>query len=231
MESWSDPELGLIHIVRNPKAKRIIMRPEQNGIRVTCSPYTPLSEAKSVIERFRERLKTNQKKMEERTHFIDLNFRIDTDVMQLQLTEGDKDGFYVNRRQGECTIICPKGTDFAKIQDWLRNVIIDQLRVQAKVHLYNTTIDIARKYGFKFSSIKIQSSRTRWGSCSGTNAINLSLYLMTLPSHLIDYVIKHELCHTVEHNHGERFWALMDKVTGNKAHELRTELLRHITSI
>lgn len=37
---------------------------------------------------------------------------------------------------------------------------------------------------------------------------------MRLPDHLIDYVILHELVHTVHHNHSKNFWKLLDTVTG-----------------
>jgi predicted metal-dependent hydrolase len=47
------------------------------------------------------------------------------------------------------------------------------------------------------------------------NNINLSLHLMRLPEALCDYVILHELAHTVEKNHGPRFWALLDKISGD----------------
>ena len=48
--------------------------------------------------------------------------------------------------------------------------------------------------------------------------------MMLLPPHLRDYVIIHELCHTVHHNHSPRFHALVDRLTGGRERELDKEL-------
>ncbi|HIP35703.1 MAG TPA: M48 family peptidase, partial [Crocinitomix sp.] len=54
----------------------------------------------------------------------------------------------------------------------------------------------------------------------------LSLHLMRLPEYLIDYVILHELCHTIEKNHGKYFWALLEKVSPG-ARKLAKELKKY----
>ena len=66
---------------------------------------------------------------------------------------------------------------------------------------------------------------------SAQGNINLSYYLVLLPKHLIDYVLLHELAHTREMNHGERFWDLLDRMTDGKAQALRAELRKYQTKI
>ena len=98
------------------------------------------------------------------------------------------------------------------------------LRKEAKEYLPDRLQVLAGMHGFTYGSIRIAKSKSRWGSCSSKKNISLSLFLMQLPSHLIDYVILHELCHTVEMNHSPKFWELLDKVCDEKAKALRKEL-------
>ena len=230
-EQWIDEQLGKIKIVRNQRARNIIMSVTPDCIRVTCPPYAPIKEVRNIIDLNRDKIARQKLTVKSRTTTIDQNFRISTDLLQLNIVLRPQTAigslaneFTANRKKGQCTIVCPHATDFASIQEWLKKIIIEELRIQAKAHLPQRTHELAQTYGFHYKDVKIQSSRTNWGSCSGKNSINLSLYLMTLPSHLIDYVIKHELCHTVHHDHSPNFWALMDSVTNNQAHELRKEL-------
>ena len=98
------------------------------------------------------------------------------------------------------------------------------LRQNAQAILPANLAKLASLHGFTYSAVRIRKSRSRWGSCSTKRIINLSFYLLLLPDYLIEYVLLHELCHTVEMNHSPAFWALLNRCTQNRARELRKEL-------
>ena len=56
-----------------------------------------------------------------------------------------------------------------------------------------------------------------------------TMSLMKLPDELIDYVIIHELCHTIHKNHGPKFHKLLDRLTGGHHLELRQRLKTYST--
>ena len=103
----------------------------------------------------------------------------------------------------------------ARIQSVIRKAVTEAWRIEAKSFLPGRVKELAGKFEFRYRNVMIKNAGTRWGSCSSVNNINLNVQLMRLPPHLTDYVILHELAHTVEKNHGKRFWALLEKITGN----------------
>ncbi len=72
--------------------------------------------------------------------------------------------------------------------------------------------DLARSHGFEFGRVSIRGQRSRWGSCSAKGGISLNFKLLFLPPELVRYVLLHELCHTRELNHSQRFWRLLESV-------------------
>ncbi len=100
----------------------------------------------------------------------------------------------------------------------------EELRQRAKEYLPRRVEEISRATGLKYSRVTIRSAKTKWGSCSSTGGISLSLYIMSLPEHLIDFVIIHELCHTKHFNHSPQFHALVDQMTQGRERELSREL-------
>ncbi|MDR1227047.1 MAG: M48 family metallopeptidase [Prevotellaceae bacterium] len=104
---------------------------------------------------------------------------------------------------------------------------LERLRAQAKQFLPPRVEALAQRHGFTYRGIAIKNIRSRWGSCSATNNLNFSIYLMYLPDDQVDYVILHELCHTMHKNHGPHFWALLDKVTSGRAKQLSESMSRY----
>ena len=85
----------------------------------------------------------------------------------------------------------------------------------ARQHLIERLNILSQKHGFNYRKVFIKNQKTRWGSCSGKNNINLNINLIRLPDELIDYTILHELVHTRVKNHSRRFWDQMDKLVGD----------------
>ena len=61
------------------------------------------------------------------------------------------------------------------------------------------------------ASVKINSAKKRYGSCSGTNNLNFSLYLMDKDERFVDYVVVHELAHIKHHNHSKDFYRFIEQ--------------------
>lgn len=104
---------------------------------------------------------------------------------------------------------------------------IEQLRAEAKSTLPPRVAELAAAHSFKYGRVTIRAARSKWGSCTAQGDISLSLFLMTLPEHLRDYVILHELCHTVHHNHSHEFHALVNSLCGGREKELAAELRQY----
>jgi len=66
--------------------------------------------------------------------------------------------------------------------------------------------------GIPLPALLVRRMTHRWGSCTPAGRIILNLELLKAPCECIDYVIMHELCHLVEHNHSPRFWRLLQRV-------------------
>ncbi len=66
-------------------------------------------------------------------------------------------------------------------------------------------------YGLTYKKISIRAQKTRWGSCSRDGNLSFNYKVAVLPTHIVDYIIVHELCHRAEMNHSGKFWDLVGK--------------------
>lgn len=226
-----DKEIGRLVIRTHPRARKIVFRTKSDAVYVSAPPGISMKEVRQAVEELRGRLVISRRRISRPS--IGLDYKIDTDFFQLSLVSGDTNRFLANLKPGCMEIVCPRETDFANedLQHWLRKVIEESLRKNARDILPPRLDRLARQNGLSYSNVRIGSSRGRWGSCSARKSINLSCFLLLLPVHLVDYVLLHELCHTREMNHDDRFWQLLDELTEGKALALREELKQYRTEV
>ncbi|MDD6220329.1 MAG: SprT family zinc-dependent metalloprotease [Clostridia bacterium] len=83
-------------------------------------------------------------------------------------------------------------------------------RAIAKQYIPERTAALAGSFSESVNSVKINSARTRWGSCSSKGNINFSLFLVMAPPSAVDYCIIHELSHLKHMDHSKAFWQLVE---------------------
>lgn len=111
-----------------------------------------------------------------------------------------------------------------EILDQLTNIVHKIIKKEALIFLPERCNFLSKKHNLPFNRLTIKLIKSRWGSCSYKNNINLNAHLVRLPQELIDYVILHELTHTVHKNHQKPFWDYLDNLLEGKAKKLDKEI-------
>ncbi|MEJ2615263.1 MAG: SprT family zinc-dependent metalloprotease [Ignavibacteriaceae bacterium] len=83
------------------------------------------------------------------------------------------------------------------------------VRKTAKEYFLERVKFFSDQFGFKYKAVKIRGQKTRWGSCSSNGSLSFNFKLLQFKKEIIDYVIIHELCHTKQMNHSQKFWKLV----------------------
>ena len=125
----------------------------------------------------------------------------------LLLGKNTKICLYDNKKVGydsenNC-IFLPKEKSKERLVKWLKE--------NAKRILTQVTECKAKEMGLSYKSLSITSARTRWGTCSGDNALRYTFRLLYCPKEIIEYVVVHELSHIRHKNHSRLFWQEVEK--------------------
>lgn len=88
-------------------------------------------------------------------------------------------------------------------------LLIAFYRERAREKLLARVLHWERQSGLQALGARIRQFQSRWASCNAQNVLEFHPRVMELPASVQDYVVVHELCHTVEKSHTRAFWALV----------------------
>lgn len=213
--------IGNVVLRKSSRAKYLAIRIKPNeGIFVTIPKRVSflegerfaISKKKWILKHLPkiEAIEKSVKVFDEQTEFRTKNY-------QLVIERTNVKSVFVSIKKPIVKLSIPKEMDIKEefVQNAIKFGIIETLRIEAKSSIPEKVEMFASKFGFKYNKLFFKNAKTRWGSCSGLNNINLNIHLMRLPDELIDYVILHELAHTVHKNHSKIFWMKLEDICPN----------------
>jgi len=127
---------------------------------------------------------------------------------RLQVMEGAKAS--VSVRQNTLQVGIPYGFSPEQRALFIAKALETWFREQANQHLIERTAHYAARMRVTPASIGIKSYRSRWGSCHADGRIYFNWRMIMAPPFVVDYVVVHELCHLVHHNHSRDYWSLVE---------------------
>ncbi|MBE9510273.1 MAG: M48 family metallopeptidase [Bacteroidetes bacterium] len=215
-------EIGNVLFIKRHKVKNINIRLYADGrVKVTLPVFSSYSQAIKVVRNktpwiLKQRTILRDKKQKQQ---IVINNETNLPFLKhkIKFVPVNDTRAKMEIYNGTLKILYPEGINIEnkRIQDFIRMGIIEAMRIEAKNFLPQRVEKLAGKYGFSYRKVFIKNAKTLWGSCSSKNNINLNLHLMRLPERLQDYIILHELAHTVRRNHGPQFWKQLDLYVGD----------------
>lgn len=94
-----------------------------------------------------------------------------------------------------------------QLAGWYRQHAIDIFNWRIEQNL-----ERLKKFQLGNPPLYVRRMEKRWGSCTPSGKITLNPEIIKAPVKCIDYVIIHELCHLIHHNHSSDFYKLQSKV-------------------
>jgi predicted metal-dependent hydrolase len=120
----------------------------------------------------------------------------------------------VNLTRGQFLILCSEEPDSEIVRKMMADWYLKRATVQFNESL-NRCWKKFRTMGLKKPCIKIRHMKKRWGSLSNPAKISLNPELIKASKDCLDYVVTHELCHLIHHDHSPAFYRLLSSIMPN----------------
>lgn len=123
---------------------------------------------------------------------------------------GNRYCYYYNSQFKKQPFINDKSKIIQSEKDLLdKDIQIKWLKGIAKKYIPKRTMELSQNLNLPYSKLYIRNQKRKWGNCTSEKNISINWKLIKSPKVVIDYVIVHELCHTLIMNHSREFDILL----------------------
>jgi predicted metal-dependent hydrolase len=204
------------HLTRNPRAKRIILKITPDAsLHVSAPPQAPVSLIEKVMMEKFDWILENQKRREE------------AGIYERLYQEGEM--LPILGVEKRLVIVQTSGHPTAsEIDDTIEVTVPPDLTPESRKgaiqyaymmlleqQMYEQAASLipawSSKIGVSPPQVKFANQKTKWGVCTHKGII-LNIRLAMAPVPILEYVMVHELCHLIHHNHSKQFWKLVGEM-------------------
>ncbi len=203
-----------VEVIRTDRKRSASIYLEGDGVKVRVPKGLPDGRVRDLIARkspwIRRKLKDAELKVPpkpkefvsgETFSYLGRDYR-------LKVLRGDTQSLKLKGRYLEASI---SGSS-KRQEEEVRSLLVDWYRIHAQERLEEKTHRYARIMQVEPNCVSVKDYKSRWGSCSTTGDISYNWRIVMAPHRIVDYVVVHELCHLLEHNHSPAYWRHVERV-------------------
>ena len=124
----------------------------------------------------------------------------------LEIVQGNSPRIHLHQNK-LLAIVRDKQADNSEL---IKRLLIRWYQQQAEIKLLEKTRYYAKVIGVTPATIVVKTFKARWGSCSSKGDIHYNWKIIMATEAVVDYVVIHELCHILHHNHSPAFWKTVE---------------------
>ncbi|MDF1655730.1 MAG: SprT family zinc-dependent metalloprotease [Coxiellaceae bacterium] len=199
------------------RAKRLCLKVLPTGVEVVIPANVSEQEAHQFVAQHQDWLKKQLSQLKPQRHKIDntwpptvIHLAALNEKWQLQIVYRQP-SYYAQLvlNENQTQDICLGKHSH---REHVRQLLMQWVKCKARYSLTPWLQRLALEYGFKMRNLSYRNQKSRWGSCNQDGDISLNLKLLFLPPSATEYVMIHELCHTVFTDHSSNFWHLVGQI-------------------
>lgn len=206
-------QLGFDYLIRlsSRKSATIEVRPEE--VRVSAPHRTAQRDLKQWVKEkapwIREKLaeqQARQNQIPQRSYCEGARWPYRGRDLTLKLQSGPR---ACAQRQGDILLVCLSKRSRKPEAEQVAAVVQNWYQQQALTILTEKSEHVCEALGRSYRNIRLKRTKSKWGHCTIQGDLQYNWLIMQAPEAVIDYLVVHECCHLVHHNHSRQFWDLV----------------------